>query len=59
MTGHEFASRTLQMMTLSPGVSGPLTHKNGVLAANCFMLFKVTGQVLLKSVHDPLLEIPS
>ena len=37
----------------------PLTHMTCVLAANGPLLFKVTGQSLLGSVHDPLLQIPS
>ena len=69
-TGHKFACYRLQAMRSSPGVSGPLTHLNCCflaathlnccfLAATGFMLLKVTGQSLLRSVHDPLLEIPS
>ena len=37
----------------------PLAHMNCVVAANRFLVFEVAGQSLLKTVHDPLLEIPS
>ena len=58
VTGHELAFHSLLTMRLSPGVNGAFTHMNCFLAVNEILMFQVTGQSLLKTVHNPLLEIP-